>query len=851
MKIILTIIFYISLQNLYAQEVDTTFIPQSDTSSQNLTDTTSTKNKIDVDAVVYASASDSLTFDVQNKKMAIYGEGELKYKKTDLTGANIFIDFVNNTLESEGKPDSTGAIKNTPVLNEEGTGYEGSSLKYNFKTKRGFISLAESKDEGATYRGEKVKKVSGNTYFIEDGIYTTCEADSGLPDTYFTANKMKVVQNSQIVAQWIWMYIGGVPLPLPLPFGVFPNETGRRSGIIAPSYGQSNNQGFYFRNFGYYFALSDYYDLTLNADYYLRGGYGLRSRVRYAKRYSFSGDLNAGYSNSYTGEENDEDRQETIQWNLGFIHNQQINPTTRLDVNLRFLTKDYIQNNSTNYNDLLNQNITSTANFHKSWEGGKSLSLSYLRNQDLQNGDITENLPSATFNKSQSYPFRREGVPQSEQKWFEMIGYNYSGRFLNRRSKSEGDLEIHGGFQHDITLNASPKFGYLNITPSARYSEKWYNKRLKIDNIPVSDSTTDSGFRDSLVTNSVKDINFVRTFNFSLSTNTKLYGTWRPNILGVDAFRHTLTPSVSYNIRPDFSEDRWGYYDSYKSTDGEIIKYDKYREEVFGGASRGESQSLNFSLGNVFEIKTSEDPTDTTSESKKIRLLNLNAGLGYNFAADSLRLSDLNLSYNTKIGDLLTFQGSSRYSFYEYSHEKQRVVDEYLYKNGKGLFELTNVSFSLSTSISGDKIGGEDRTGEELEDVEDDAFETFRRSEYIALYEEEQPNFSIPWSLNLSYSYNRNFRSAGRNTISNLSMNLNMNLTANWKITFRGSYDLVEKELAAPQITVYRDLHCWEANFQWRPLGSYSGFRFEIRLKAPQLRDIKVSKTEGLYTGRR
>ncbi len=851
MKKIFFIIFIFVIQNFHAQEVDSSFAAPADTLLQNSSDTTKSSNKIDVDAVVYASASDSLTFDVQNKKMAIYGEGELKYKQTDLTGANINIDFINNRLDATGERDSTDNLVNTPVLNEDGTGYEGSSLKYNFKTKQGFISLAESKDEGATYRGKKVKKVNENTYFIEDGIYTTCDADSGLPDTYFTAKKMKVVQNSQIAAQWIWMYIGGVPLPLPLPFGVFPNESGRRSGIIAPSYGQSQNQGFYFRNFGYYFALSDYYDLTLNGDYYLRGGYGLRSRVRYAKRYSFSGNINAGYSDFYFGEENDDDRSERTEWNFGLIHNQQINPSTRLDVNLRFLSSDYIKNNSTNYNDLLNQNITSSANFHKSWEGGKSLSLSYLRNQDLDNGNITENLPSASFNKSQSYPFRREGVSQSDQKWFELIGYSYNGRFLNRRNKTGGNLETHGGFQHDISINASPKFGYFNVTPSANYSEKWYNKRLKIDNIPVTDTTQESGLRDSLVTNSIKEINFVRTFNFNLSTNTKLYGTWRPNILGVDAFRHTLTPSVSYNIRPDFSEDRWGYFDTYRSWDGEIVKYDKFREEAFGGASSGESQSLNFSLGNIFEIKTSEDPTDTTSESQKIQLLNLNAGLGYNFAADSLRLSDLNLSFRTQVADIFTFNGSSRYSFYEYSKSKQRVVDQYLYKNGGGLFELTNLSFSFSTSISGDKIRSEDRTGDETGDVEEDAFETFRRSEYIALYEDEQPNFSIPWSLNLSYNFNQNFRGAGKNKLSNLSMNLNMNLTENWKITFRGSYDLIENELAAPQITVYRDLHCWEANFVWNPLGTFSGFRFEIRLKAPQLRDIKVSRTEGLYTGRR
>ncbi|MBK8945905.1 MAG: LPS-assembly protein LptD [Ignavibacteriae bacterium] len=864
-KALFVFILGITFCNLFAQNVDSlSSISKIDTSqiSNQIIDSDSAKsNSNEINDIVYSSATDSLMFNIPNKKMQIYGNGEIKYKQTTLNGGKINVNFETNDLEAEGIIDSSdtnavNGLAQTPVLKEGDENYEGTKLRYNFKTKKGFISAAKNKKEDSRYEGKNVSKVDKNTYFVEEGMFTTCESDT--PHTHFTAEEMKVIQKDKIIAKWIFMHIGGVPVPIPIPFAVFPNEKGRRSGLIAPNYGYVKDKGQYFRNFGYFFAISDYMDLTLNSDYYMRGGYGLRSRFRYAKRYDLNGSLNAGYSKVLVGEDNDPDKKRSTDWNISLSHNQTFTPTLNLSANLNFQSSSYLTNNSSSYDDLLRQNVSSNATLTKRWdESGNSININYSRTQNLKTGDITEILPSLSFNKSQSYPFKSETSTPSNQKWYEYIGYNYSAQFRNNRNKIDNNLKIRGGIQHNISVSASPKFSYFNITPSLSYVEKWYNKKTNyvvetVQDISNSPSLLNSFYKtsdqDTVISKDKHEINMIRTFRFSLGTSTKLYGMFQPQLLGIDAFRHTLIPSISYNYAPDFSDAKWGYYDSYTKTDGTIVKYDPYANEVFGGASRGESQSINFSLGNVFEMKTMKDPTDTTSEAKKITLLNFDVSTGYNFAADSNKLSDLNLNYRTNISNLINFSGSSSYTFYDYI-DGQRI-NQYLAENGKGLLRLTRLQFSFSTTLSGEKLSGENRTGKKIDENEEE-FAAFKKKDNVGLYDEQDTDFSIPWNLSLNYTYNFSKPTPAPGEVnSNLGINLGFNLTKNWKFGIMGNYDFQRDEIAAPRITVYRDLECWEMNFSWNPIGTYTGFRFEIRMKAPELRDVKVTKTGGWNSGR-
>ncbi|MFH1195497.1 MAG: putative LPS assembly protein LptD [bacterium] len=863
MKYFVSILFFVFTVSLYAQVTDSTAVDSTSTIVSDTTAVSDSTKKSDIDDIVYSDAKDSLTFDVKNKMMYLYGEGEIKYKETELKSGDIDVDFNSNSVSAIGVKDTADTTGQryiqTPVLSDGGDVYEGFKLRYNFKSKRGFISMAKNKEEGSRYEGEKVKKVDKDTYFIENGIYTTCDADT--PHTHFAASKMKLIQKDVIIARWIFMYIEGIPMPIPLPFAVFPTEGGRRSGIIIPTYGQQASRGWYFRNFGYFFALSDYFDLTLTGDYYTKGGYGAHGRVRYAKRYDFSGNINASFSKIILGEIGDPDRSVDKDWNISVSHNQNINPTTTLDMNLSFQSGTYLSNNSTSYNEILNQNIISNATFRKRWEeSGTSLTLNYSRNQNLSTGDITESLPNLSFNKTTTYPFRgKKSGSTSDLKWYELIGYNYSGDFKNQRNKTAGELKIRGGIQHNFSVSASPKIGYFNISPNFGYKEKWYNKQVTkheeiaaiTDKLVIvgTDTTTVPDTTYNVITDDVMKLGAVRTFNMGVSLSTKLYGMFQPNAFGVEAFRHTLTPTITYSYYPDFSSDAWGYYNSYVDHKGQIVRYDKYGNEVFQGASTGESQTLGFSLSNIFEFKTMKDPTDTTSKAQKVRLLNLDASLGYNLAADSINLSNLRISYRTDIGEWLNLDANTTYTFYDYIEGKQ--VNKFLSSAGKGLMRLTNLHISASTSLSGEKFSeGKDKKKEG--DVEGEEYSAFKKSDLISQYGDVEPDFTIPWNLSLGYNYDLSKSTPDVSSItSSLSMNLSFSLSKNWKFTTRANYDFQDKEFVAPQITINRDLHCWEMSFSWNPLGAYRGFRFEIRMKAPELKDVKVTKSSGLYSGRR
>ena len=803
------------------------------------------KKGFDVDSVIYSSASDSLFFFVNQKKMDLYGNGNLKYKDTDLKSAKIFVNFVTSNVDAYGIPSDSlpNKLKDTPILSQSGEVYNGESMRYNFKTARGFISTASTKMESSFYTGEKINKVDKNTYFIKNGIYTTCDANP--PDYYFYSSEMKVIQKKEIVAKWIWLFFGGVPFPLPVPFAVFPIESGRRSGIIVPAFGSSQTYGYYFSRFGYFWAINDYADLNLSGDYYTRGSYKFDSRFRYAKRYEYSGSLSGGYSFLKSGESTDPGNNKEIDWNIAWNHNQTFTPTLRLVANLQFTSNNYLKTNVGDLNQQLQNQIVSNVTLSKTWdESGNSLYLNYNRVQDLQTGNINEILPSIRFTVPQIYPFKRNGF-HIDQNWYELIGFNYSGQFQNDRNKVNGDLSSRGGIQHNLSISASPKIGYISLTPNINYQEDWYNKRIQENYAGVA-----STGGDSIITNDVKQINFVRTFNLGLSASTRFYGIFQPDMLGISAIRQTVIPSISYNFQPDYSKPMWNYYGTYKNANGQIISYDKFQREIYGGPPSGEQQNISFSVGNIFEMKTKADPTDTTSKENKIQLLNLSANMSYNFAADSLKFSDLSLSYRTQVGDYLNFSGSSNFSMYDYAPGISRI-NKFLVDEGKGLLRLTSFNFSVSTSLSGEKF--KSASSKEKNSSAESAYtlEQSDKTVYQGIYSEKKADFTIPWNLYISYNFTYSKVDPYNPTkISNMSASLDFNLTPNWKLSFAGSYDFEAHQFAAPQIKISRDLHCWEMNFTWNPIGIYSGYYFEIRVKAPQLQDLKLTKRDQFYNGK-
>ncbi len=855
----LLIIFLIfSVACAHGQTVRDSLHVLSDTTKTAAKDTSSSKG---IDTLVTYSASDSIVYSPVTKIMKMFGKGNLNYRSTKLRAQNIDLDWNSSTILAYGRIDTTkGNIKldsasldtiklknlGYPVMVDGGEEYVGSRIAYNFKTHRGRIAVAETESGGGFYYAQEIRQMDKDVMYINDGEYTTCDLKH--PHYYFASTRMKVIPHDKIVAEPVYFYVEDVPVFV-LPFGIFPNERGRRSGILAPTFGQDAQRGWYLGNGGYYWAINDYLDLALRATWYAKGGTMLQSHFNYAQRYEYTGSVSASWANVHTGEPGDPGYSPERDYKIDIIHNQQINPTTRFDVNFSFMSSSYFQHTTTNMNDYLTQSVISNATFSKSWEpSGASMTLNIYREQNLKTGELSMNLPNISFSLPVWYPFRRKGAESGSDQdlsWYEYISLDYNGEAEGQYQKAiststvdttqKFNITNHYGIQHQINISAAPKLGYFTFQPNFSYTEKWYP-----DNADQYYSSSDS----SVKTTKNKGFKAVRTYSMGVSASTQLYGIFPVDLFGIQAFRHKISPSLSYSYSPDFGKSSWGYYGRYLDQNGNQIVYDRYQGQLFGGASNGEEQSISLSIGNLIEAK--EMQRDTAKEPAKYQIINFNLSTSYNFAADSLRLSPLGLSYNTNFADIISLSGNTSYTFYQYDTTGRQFhyINKFLMSEGR-LARLTNYSTHISaqiasggrqtSSISG-RIPAADSAG--VKGTKTDSTKT--KSPF---------GIHIPWNLsvNWDYSYDETNPLASMKS-SILGASLSFELTQYWKVETTGSYDVFSNQFAGVTVNVHRDLHCWLMNFNWYPIGTLRGFRLEIKLKAPELQDIKLTKQGGVYS---
>jgi hypothetical protein len=813
------------LSGVCRSQVDTIkYAPIEDTLKGIVKDTVPVKS--DIDAIIEYSAKDSAVFDIENEILMLYNDADLKYKEFELKAARIILYKETSIMEAFGIPDTAkeGQYTGTPVFIEGTKKYDAFKLRYNFKTRTGNISMGATEIEGGYYLGEKIKKVADDVYFVKNGRYTTCDLPD--PHFYFGSPKMKIIQGDKVVAEPVYLFIDDVPI-FAIPLGIFPNHSGRSSGLIPPAYGEDFTYGRYLSHLGYFWAMNDFTDLTFLGSYFTKGRLDLSGRFRYALRYKFSGEFSVGGSSVRIGEEKDVDKQFRDDWRIAAVHSQNLNPTTSVAANVELVSsKSYFDNSSNNLSQLLQQHAYSNVTLSKSWEGTPDvLTINYFRDQNLQSGEVNQRVPGISFSRSQTFPFRSRSTSSPELKWYEVIAYNYSAQLVNNDRKvlvsdtvsSVFTKDTRGGVNQTVGISAPIKFDYLNLSPFVNYNEVLVNKHIEKTFNPED---------SSIVTKEISAIKAFRYFNTGVSLNTRVIGILNTNIAGVRGFRHTVTPTVTYSFQPDFTKAFWGIYKLYTDAGGKQVSYNQFEREPFGGAPGREVQSIGFGVGNVFEMKVKE--TDTTDN--KYQLLNVDASLQYNFVADSLKLSELGVSYRTQIASLLNIGGNANFNFYKYQGTGR--INKFLWSTDKKIADLTAFNINVSTSFQG---------GEEAGDTA--AVTETGQDEYEGIYGDLPPDFKIPWAVSLNYNYGISKSNPDVLTkSSNISGNLSFSLTRKWKFSVSGGYDIFRQQISAPFVTIYRDLHCWEMNFSWIPLGTYRGYRFELRVKAPQLSDIKITK---------
>jgi len=838
-------LFFFFSSFLFSQTKDSLLVASTDSVKTDSTIISSQqKNENDIDTLVTYSANDSISFSLETNEMQMYKKGNVKYRQMDLNAHHISMqwdssiviatgDSLGETLKEE-QSDTSNQKKKQTVEDEKkqrqslkaklvdgGEEYYGEQLSYNFKSQKGRIILAETQIDAGYYYGEKIKRIKNDVIYVADGRYTTCNLDT--PHYYFFSPKMKLVPRNRVVAEPIYLYIADAPV-FALPFGVFPNKSGRRSGLIAPAYGEDGRFGRYLSHLGYYWEIDDYTDLTTTTDLFFKGSYSLQSNFRYNLRYYFNGGISGDYRSYRFNEKTDADFSREEAYNVAIQHHQTIDPTSQVNVDFRFASSNsYVLTN--NFNDALRQTIDSRASYSKLWEGTPhSFSGSITRTQNLRDGSINATLPSVSFSRSVTYPFRKKNSG-SDFQWYELIGYNYSASATNQTSKTfqkVGGIKFsdngiisfrtaetfqratNRSLNQNASISFTPKLGYFSVSPFFNISESRSYSR--------TEQPKRSSFDSSLAFDTSKTWRTTGNISEGVSVGTKLYGIMQPNVLGINAFRHTFSPSLSLT----------------------------HSRQIYGLKSPRASMTLGFNAGNNFEMKTAPNPNDTLDKGTKIQLLNLSFGSGYDFRRDSLNFNEVGFNYNSNVADIVNVGGGGSYNLYQLDKISNRRINKFYLSDGK-FGDLTNIRLSLSTSLSNERI--KNFLKSENEKTEIDSAQTNE------LHNEEQP--SLPWSLSLSWDFSQSQQGGnitGRN--SSMNGNLSFSLTQFWKFSVQGNYDLVNKQLAAPSINISRNLHCWSMNFSWVPTGFYRMWRFEIRILDSQLQDVKLTKTRnprGIY----
>lgn len=842
-----------------------------------LVDTIAPKKKQPLDAPVVYEANDSIVF-TEGGLAHLYGSGKVNYEKIELTSDIITMNMDSSTVYARGIPDSTGVEKGTPIFKDGDTPYESKIMRYNFKTKKGFINNIVTQQGDGYVTSEESKKGGGDELYLRHGKYTTCDQHDH-PHFYLKLSMGKVRPKKNVVFGPAQLVVEDVPLPLAIPFGFFPFNSSYSSGFIMPSYGDEMNRGFYLRDGGYYFAISDRMDLKLLGEIFTKGSWGLSTQSNYNKRYKYAGSFNASYIVTKTGEKNMPDYMVTKDFKIAWNHRQdaKASPNSSFSANVNFATSSYDQRNlSSLYNpqQYSNNTKTSSVSYSRNFpEIGLNLSSTFNITQNTRDSSMNVTLPDLNISLNRIYPFKRKKAA-GDERWYEKISFQYTGHLTNSINTKDnlilkqGISKWNNGMQHNIPVSATfTLFKYFNIVPSFNYTERWYTRKIEQSYDPLE--------RDKIHRDTINGFNRVYNYNMSLQVNTKLYGFYKPwkKLFGdkIEMIRHVVTPSVSISYAPDFGSSRYGYYKTYQYTDenGEVrtVEYSPFSGQSFSPPGKGKSENISFSIDNNVEMKVKSDKDSTGV--KKISLIDqLSANMSYNAAAQRQPWSDLSMNLRLKLTKSYTFNMNASFATYAYQFDENgRVVvgDRTEWSYGRfGRFQGYSGSFSYTLNNdtwkkwfgprdekdAKDKKKGknnealDDYTDED--DNEDETKSSTRKTEKASLDSDGYLTFKMPWSLSLSYSYSiREDRTKDINVKTmrypysithSLNASGNLKLGSRWNINYSSGYDFNTKEMSMTTVNISRDLHCFNMSCGL-VFGPFTSYNFTIRANSNLLTD--------------
>lgn len=844
-----------------------------------------------IEAPVTYSADDSLVYDAKTRVAHLYGSAKMNYQNMKLSSDNVSMNLDSNLVRANGTTDSTaeGGIKGKPEFTLSGQEYTSDSMAFNIKSKRGMIKGVYTAQDDGFLTGERAKRDSSGVVYIQHGRYTTC--DKPHPDFYIALSRAKVRPGKDVVFGPAYLVVADVPLPLAIPYGFFPFSKKYSSGFIMPSYGEENDRGFYLRDGGYYFAISDKWDLKLLGEIYTRGSWGVSAASNYRKRYKYSGSFLFSYQNTKTGDKGLPDyiseRSFKLQWN----HQQdpKANPNSTLAASVNFASSSYERNNlNSMYNpQTLSQSTrTSSVSWSRQFPNiGLSVSTTVNLSQSMRDSTINLTLPDLNISLSRLYPFKRKKA-MGKERWYEKIAMSYTGQLSNSIAGKEDRIlranfakEWKHGFQHNIPIQANfTLFNYINLNPSFNFTDRMYTNKImrSWDNVHSQEK------RDTIA-------GFYNIYNWSLNlaASTKLYGFWIPNkkIFGnkIQAIRHVITPQITLSYSPNFGAPRYGYYASYQYTDAsgnvKLVDYSPFQEAMYGVPGKTKTEMITWDVSNNIEMKIRSDK-DSTGYKKLSIIDELGASMSYNAATDWHRWSDLSVRLRLKWWKNYTFSMNAQFATYAYeldANGKPFVGNHTEWGYGR-LPRFQGMSQNFSFTLTPDKIkkwfgGGKAKSGDKQKDddegpdpnIESNMDDTMEKGKHAAqktggsIAETDADGymrFNMPWSLTFGYgitmrenqqgTFNKKRMRYPYKFSQTLNVSGNIRISDGWNINFSSGYDFDNHAISMTTASLSRDLHCFNMSASI-VLAPYTSYNFTFRCNASTLTDaLKYDKRSGI-----
>ncbi len=841
------------------------------------------ENKASIEVPVFSTARDSIVEDFSNgkKMLYFYGDVSVKYGDMEIRAEYMAYDADSKTVFAKGLPDSTGAIVGMPVMTQGGSTFEVESVYYNFDSEKAKIRNMITQEGDGFLHGNYLKKQPDNSINIAKGKYTTCDLEH--PHFYMQMTAAKVVNRSdgrkQTVFGPAYVVVEDVPTPFALPFGFVPQMGGRSSGLLMPTYGEEVARGFFMKGLGYYFVFGEHLDLAATTDIYSRGSWALQLNSRYNKRYKYNGGFSMNYSKDITGEKGSPDYTESKNFSVQWNHSQdpKARPGTTFRASVNFSSPSNSRYNSQSINQALQNQISSSISYGKVWQGTPfSLTINAMHSQSSRDSSYAVTLPNFTFTVNRIYPFRqKERV--GKEKWYESFAFNYNTTFDNKMNFKSSEVgqpdfwkKMRNGMRHSFSINLPTfsVFKYVQASPSISYGMNWYFSETE----KVFDQTTQkvvTNYSDPFSTFGVS-----QSFSAGLSLSTRLYGLFNfGKKRTIEAIRHMVTPSVSFNVQPEMGTSMNGYTSmSYVDVNGvqHVVDYNKYEGQIYSPVGRGKSASMSFSIGNNVEAKV-RDRNDTTGTGvRKVKIIDqLSIGGSYNFLADSMKLSNISVNMSTSVFGKMGISAHANLDPYAINERGQRINRfNIAQEGGLRLARLTSASISTSYQFSGE---GKSRLGSNFDPSKENGAvsmsqnESYQRIYYHPVTGEFIPGGwvyymdpEIPWSVNLnySYSYSRSYQYANEQLRTKHNHNMTLGISAQMKLTpslnfnLNSGFDLTKMELTTTQLSASYDLHCFVISMSWIPRGQWESWSFRIAAKASALADLLQYKKNASYWDR-